>query len=651
MTPRWWETCLALVVLAALQLALVFNPAIVEVDSEELWNATQAWQMLECHFTDAFLLQYREFCGGCSLDAMLGMAVFSVLGRSWLAWKVVPLLFVLLLAALGSRTLHRIAGRPAALAFLALLLLPPRTWLFLSSVAWGNHYEAGCLALCGLCLLSAEAGRARTLLGGLMLGLATWVSFSGAFAIPAALIWVLLCGPRAQIGHLIAGIILGLMPWALQWLSSGLHPFVTIYQGSEALPSLSRVPYKLGTLLRPRQLVALFGLPGTTLGWWLGWLWASAALGALAVLGQTARREQRGATVRHAALGLLLFLGSWLSVYCLVRFQVHDPVAPEIAFPLSMRYAAPLFPLLFFAIALAVGCLWRAQRRGLAMGLLSLALLCGVAARAESLSAPFPAAGLHLFEAADWEFLRPGFGTRLSLDALERCASDELRTGQLHAYALGREHAAAVLRAQASIDGLIPPIGEHQLHWWQGVGEATARHCDDPSLYGSGQVEPLTQLRMTEAMLQQLEPQQRNGQQAALRAAASGHYAGTLDWLKIQGGWDREAMPALAGELRKVHATVALAGWWAQGLDCGRALAAFHQPTEIVLPLGLEKVPPTFFEGVGTALGERWGPLRRPPRPRGLPRYAGRAFEEGYEAGVARRWLINTGLSSNSPVP
>jgi hypothetical protein len=640
MTPHRWETALALALLTALQFSLVLNPAIAEVDSEEMWNAGQAWQMLECHFGSAFLLQYRDFCGGCSLNALLGMGIFSVLGRSWLAWKVVPILFVLLLGALGSHALHRLLGRPASWAFLALLVLPPRTWLFLSSVGWGNHYEAGCLALGGLCLLTDEPGRKRTFLAGCLLGLATFTSFSGAFAIPAALAWALLGRRRAGlISSLALGIALGLSPWLVQWLSSGLHPFVTIYEGGEAAPSLARIPYKLGTLLGARQLVALFGLPATTLGWWLGWLWAAAAASCLGLLVHMLRQEPQSARPRSAGLGVLLFIGFWLAMYSVVRFQVHDPPAPEIAYPLSARYAAPLFPLLFFAIALAVGWCWQSGRRILATVLISLPLLGGLSARVESLQAPFPSHGLERFEAVDWEFLRPGFGTRLPMDALESCASQEPRTRQLHAYALGREQAASQLRSTASLTGIAAPTGQHRLHWWQGVGEATARHYDQASLYPSGQVEPLTQLRMSETALKTLAPTDKAGLQAALRAAASTHYVGRIDWPKVQGGWDDQALSSLERELRAVQTSVQLAGWWAQGLDCGRALTDFHRPREISLPAGLEGVPVAFFEGLGTALGERWGPLTRIPRPMGLPLHAGQSLQKGYSAGVARRWI------------
>ncbi len=640
MKPPWWETALALFVLSTLQAALVFNPAIVEVDSEEMWNAGQAWLMLECHLGSTFLMQYRDFCGGCSLDAVLGMGVFSVFGRSWLAWKIVPLLFLLGIAALGSRALHRIAGRSAAWAFLALLLLPPRSWLFLSSVAWGNHYEAGCLALGGLTLLLNQPGRTRTLLGGTLIGLATFTSFSGAFAIPAAISWLLLTGRSKQLGVLAVGVSLGLSPWAIQWLSSGLHPFVTIYEGAEARPSVTRIPYKLSTLLAPRQLVALFGLPESALGWGLGWLWAASAASCLAILGRSlATRGDRAPSSREAALGACLFLGAWLSMYCLVRFQVYDPPAPEIAYPLSARYAAPLYPLLFFAMALAVGALWRQGRSLLALGLLTLPLVSGLAARAESLQAPFSSHELHRFEAVDWEFLRPGFGTRVSLEAIASCSSTEPRTRQLHNYTLGREKTATLLRSQANLVNLEAPDDEHQDSWWEGVGEAVARHYDDPSLYESGQIEPLRLLLMTQATLKTLPSQNAEATQRALRAAATVHYAGTIDWQKVQGGWDRNALPTLERELRTVPATIQIAAWWAQGLDCGRALAAFHQPSQITLPDGLGKVPSSFFEGLGTALGERWGPQTTIPRPRGLPLHGGRGLQEGYVAGVARRWL------------
>ena len=46
--PPWWETALGLLLIAALQMATVFHTEIVEVDHEEMFNAGQAWQGMEC---------------------------------------------------------------------------------------------------------------------------------------------------------------------------------------------------------------------------------------------------------------------------------------------------------------------------------------------------------------------------------------------------------------------------------------------------------------------------------------------------------------------------------------------------------------------------------------------------------------------------
>lgn len=631
MTLRWWHWTLAALALAALQLAAVFNPAIIEVDSEEMFNAGQAWQMLECHLGDAFRLQYRDFCGGCTLDALLGMGAFSLFGRSWLAWKLVPLVFAVAVLVLGGRAAERIAGRPAALAFLALVLLPPRTWLFLSGVAWGNHYEAGCLVLCGLALLLGAQRARGAVLAGAVLGLATWTGFAGSFGIAAALVWLALTSRRALLLPLLGGVACGLLPWAVQWLSSGLHPFVTVYESSEAAPALSRIPYKLSTLLWPRQLVALFGLPDAGLGWLLGWAWAASLAAAGAGLAVTLRREGRTSPLGGAALALALFGGLWLAMYCVVRFQVYDPPAPEIAYPTSARYAAPLYPLAFFALALAAGTLWNKGRRALCALLLAGPLLAGTLARAESVEDPFPASSMARLEAVDWEFLRPGFGTRLPLPAIQACTSDDLRTRQLHAYALGREAAAQLLRSDTSFAALTPPQSSERPSWWQGVGEAVAKHLDSR--------DSIVILQAIRGRLAAIPGATAADLGTALRAAAALRYGTAIDWLRVQGGWDSEAIPTIIAQLRSVEQPLDDAVWWAHGRSCGRMLAKWGRPQSLPLPAGIERVPEAFFEGLGTALGERWGPLAEIPRPGGLPRHAGRALRSGYQRGVASRWL------------
>ena len=103
-----------------------------------------------------------------------------------------------------------------------------------------------------------------------------WIGFSGLYATAGAFAWLLLSGRGMLLPHLIGGIALGLVPWGLQYQSTGQHAFVTIYEANESAPSLSRVPFKLSTLFLPRQLVALFGLPEAGLGWKWGRGWAIA---------------------------------------------------------------------------------------------------------------------------------------------------------------------------------------------------------------------------------------------------------------------------------------------------------------------------------------------------------------------------------------
>ncbi|MEC8425087.1 MAG: hypothetical protein VX000_14985, partial [Myxococcota bacterium] len=256
---------------AGLQGLALFSPGVAEVDPEELYNAGVAWMVGHGHADALFRMQYREFCGGCSLDALIAAPLLRVLGPWWLAWKLVPLAFTALLAGAGTWLIDRKTGRPAALAFAVLLALAPRAWQHLSLIGWGNHVEAGIVGTLGL-LFAVSARRIQTrILAGGMLGISVWIGFSGVFAPFAALAVLLARRQRAAALQVALGIPLGLLPWAAQYASTGLHPFVTVYQDGEAAPALARIPHKLATLVAPGQLVALLGLPHPWVGHGLGW--------------------------------------------------------------------------------------------------------------------------------------------------------------------------------------------------------------------------------------------------------------------------------------------------------------------------------------------------------------------------------------------
>ena len=130
-----------------LQFLAVLHPDAIPFDAEELYNAVHA-RLIQLEHADRWLdLQYRGYCGGCSINAGVGAMLFTLLGPSLAVWKLVPILFNGLLAYAGARVLRADVGLGAALAWGALLCFAPPTFLELSMTAWGNHFESGVAAI------------------------------------------------------------------------------------------------------------------------------------------------------------------------------------------------------------------------------------------------------------------------------------------------------------------------------------------------------------------------------------------------------------------------------------------------------------------------------------------------------------------------
>ena len=155
----WWMAlaCVGAVVFG-LQMWTVLNPAMVEFNPEESINAAQALVGAEGLWRYFLRLQYVDFCGGCTVNAALGAGVFSVLPPTWLAWKVVPALWATGFTVLGAAALARGTGRPAAVAFLILMIAPLDAWQRLAVYGLGNHVECGVLAALVLVILGPAPG-------------------------------------------------------------------------------------------------------------------------------------------------------------------------------------------------------------------------------------------------------------------------------------------------------------------------------------------------------------------------------------------------------------------------------------------------------------------------------------------------------------
>jgi hypothetical protein len=533
----------------------LLSPTVAEVDPEELYNAGVAWMIGHGHADALFRMQYREFCGGCSLDAVLGAPVLRLLGPRWLAWKLVPLGFTALLAGAGTWLVERRAGRPAAVAFALLLALAPRAWQHLSLIAWGNHVEAGIVGTLGLLAAAgARSAGGRVLAGGL-LGGALWIGFSGAFAPVAAMALLLVRRQPRAAAQVLLGVPLGLLPWAAQYASTGLHPFVTIYQDGESAPVLARIPHKLATLLAPGQLVALLGLPRRWLGYGLGF----AAAGSVAVAVASTLRDR----ARGPAGAALVGLAAWTGVYLLVRFQIYDPAWPELAVPGSVRYAAPIYPLLMVLVASVAGRWWATGGRVRAAVLLLPLLLVGLGARVEawsSLVSPARVAGLG---AVHWEHFRPQFSYTLP-DAVHATSEHEdVWSRRAHAYALGRNDAGMKLRNpdDGTLARVRRPAGVLASPWWEGVGEALVDQLDDET------DDTRVLLERADALLAGAPDLDEAGRRDALRAAAwTRREAGDQPPgdVTAQAAWRAGAPPAAARALAWAHArgqARARSGW------------------------------------------------------------------------------------------
>jgi len=589
-------TLLAIGLVLGLQLLTLHNPGLVDPDHEELFNATHGRELILGHADALFRMQYRDFCGGCTLNAGLAAMFFSLFPPSFLVWKLVPLSFTALLVGLGFHRLWHHAGRNTAWAFAALLALPPFPWMVLSLVGWGNHLESGILAACGLLLLGTGA---RAWVAGLTLGAAMWVGFSGAYALPVALIWRR--RDRRALRGLLIGAAIGLSPWLLQMGLAGAHPFVVPYQDEDTILRLTRMPHKLATLLAPRQLVALFGLDLWPGGWAAGWASALSAGGAVA---WTLRRGTGWTRL------LLAGLGAWLSIYLVVRFQVADPPDPQIAGPGSVRYALPLFPLLFLLLAAVAGRLIDQRRWGWVAALLGPALLSGLIARAQIFAGAGPTARISLHKGTDHTYFRRQGSYIFSEDEHRACTSTDPDAQAFHAYSLGR---IALLGGSA-----LPP--RPSTAWLEGLGEALADQLD-----GTGQGE-LGVLVEAQARLVEygLDP----GDAAeALRAVAWRHHASPAPWHHALHHGEQHGLLALPPDLRDPV-------FWTLGRAWAHSVAASHARSDIDLP----HIPSSsaFHEGLGEGLGEEWGP-GLPVLP--IPPEHTAAFARGHARGVSRRWL------------
>lgn len=360
---------------------------------EELLNARAAL-LVACGHADALAdLQYRAFCGGCSLDALLGAGPMRLIGPTVGAWKLVPLG----LHGIASAALVFLAacqgGRRGGAVVLLLLLGAPAAWRELVLTGWGNHAESAAFTFGAAVLLQAVARRPwAALLGGGVAGLGLWYAWISAHALPAlALAALVLGGGRALLAFGI-GVLAGALPMLgfLILRPAALPETLDLWAGVE--------PAALGDWLRWWSEPFLPGRSwphGDGLLRWLGSV-AMVVLALLALLGiglAGARRERSvGLGAVLAGLGLL-----GLGAATFLRHDLWAANATAMGFdPFALRYRAPALPLLVLGAGLAAG------RSRVCAGLALLVVAFGIQQRiagwvggpGQDLGAPLDVAGL-----------------------------------------------------------------------------------------------------------------------------------------------------------------------------------------------------------------------------------------------------------------
>ena len=601
------------------QFLAVLNPESIPFDAEELYNAAHARLIQLDHGARWLDLQYRGYCGGCTVNAGLGAFFFSLFGPSIVAWKLVPISFIGMMAFAGAKTLRREVNLTAAVAWGALLCFAPPTFLELSLTAWGNHFESGVVAILTLAatirfVRSPTAFHAT--LVGLSLAFGLWVGLSSAFIVFGAVIAMWKSMGRKQWVALSMGItpVIGL--WAYQYFNAPSPPFETVYYAGEQLPQIGRIPEKLWSLFAPRQLVALFGIGSSTTGWVLGWT-SAACLGAGVFV---ARRSP-------AVRPVIWFLVSFLSVYSLVRFTVWAPPAPEIAPPGSMRYAAPVYGLLFFALSASVGILWEKRQRFLGIALLCPSIAVGMQARTEQYQPPFPDKSVFWMAGPDFEYARDQMSYLLPIEEHQHCKCRDPLTTSLHDFSIAWHEARAILDQDGDAD---PPFPTRRTAAaYEGTAAALLSEIDPSE---NGGIRSLIHLQ---------ERIEHFPVDAQMTIHAEATWRRSWDSGLSEHGFDRmqtwqkriQQLPQAAQQ----GATIAFGRKWARDVVRWRHIKTTSLPDVSTLGPALQGA---FIQGFGVGVGERWG--EDADAIEGIPTEHKDAWVSGTEVGSSKRWLKRT---------
>jgi hypothetical protein len=604
-------SAIAAAVVLTLSLFAARNPAIVEFDPEESVNAGQALVALSGHsLLDFFRLQYASICGGCSVDAALGIIAFSILPPTWMAWKMVAVFTCTAFTYFSVRSLHSGRGAATAAAMALLLIAPPWKSMVLSLTALGNHQEVGMLVTVGFILLAYTRKRFTTLSSGVILGFAMFVGWTAVpFVAAAAAVHGLRRGLRSTF-LLAAGIALGLGPGlSARLYVESTYPIRKVYGLGMFMPDISRIVEKLDSLFRPALAPAMFEW-NPAIGRWVGLACVASLIWSTI-----------GILRRRCALGLMCVLSAllWACAYLVVDFSIETILWGESGTAYGLRYMAPLFPLSALIVASEVGHLWTKGAVRAVVLLMLPWLITGWVSRVTSLNIVPPATTHDGFLAVDPEYIQEIFAERFSIAELERCDSTDPKHRELHAWGLAWRQTKQTIDVEPDLFNRPANMEPHpdfpESPWWEAIGVTLARYA------GPGPDHPTWHAERMESWLKDAEP---HHQERARRA---------FWWIWVA---SQSAIPETEIPTASLNAY-----GFALGRRNGSGTSRFRPVNEVLPELLRSRMDLSvpihngWREGLGHALGENWGPACIiHTRDQGDP-----VLLKGCKAGIELRWL------------
>lgn len=402
---------------------------------EEAYNATVGWMMWHTGAWDQLLeLQYRTFCGGCTVVSALAAPTLGLFGDHFLVWKGLALVIALMGVVLGFVALRTLVDDSTAWVGAALLAIPPAGLSELGLMLWGNHQETGLFLLGALALMKWPRWQAA------LLGLAVVWGFTSLYFVVVLLPLAVRRDWRA-----IGPFLLTLTPLLLD-TGGGMAGKVPLHPLAHLLPmGTEGLMLRLEVLFSPQELgQRLMLADGTT--------WPAATVLACAAVSLALQLRDRRWLLPALVLSFAVF-------FCFTGFRI--PLSGQQLPPVNARYHAPWILLLTLLPAFAPG-RWKA----LALPV----VLAGLWARPLKPSAPVDDRTLEAAHAAQpWSFIGLSAG-RLDPQGL---SSDAPRVQTL-LVALGREHPDAWDSVNTAMLHKNPRRG-----WGEGL--YALQSCHDPS--------------------------------------------------------------------------------------------------------------------------------------------------------------------------